>query len=185
MRKLVFALFMLCGFHTFGQSMKITQKGFADTNEITNKFVVLDFPGLSKEQLFIGAIKFINANYERPEEVTNVMQNEQIVINGRDWIKVEQGLLTGALDAQYHYKYDLQFRDGKIRFEPIFDCLKYGPNTTLSLVGKKTFGSGASGLFTEKGKIISKREVLLIDKNVNEFIHSLKEKIASTNSNNW
>jgi len=89
------------------------------------------------------------------------------------------------LDAQYHYKYDLQFRDGKTRFEPIFDCVKYGSSTTLSLVGKKTFGSGASGLFTEEGKIISKREVLLIDKNVTEFIHSLKEKISSITSNNW
>ncbi|MNK55826.1 hypothetical protein D3C87_748470 [compost metagenome] len=185
MKRLIFALLMLGGLHTYGQSMEITSRGFVDQVDKENKYVVIDFPGITKEQLFMGAIKFINANYERPEEVTNVIQNEQIVINGRDWIKVEQGLLGGALDAQYHYKYDLQFRDGKIRFEPIFDCLRYGPDTTLGLVGKKTFGSGSSGLFTEKGKVIGKREVLLIDKSINEFIHSSKEKIASINSNNW
>ncbi|RKE43284.1 DUF4468 domain-containing protein [Sphingobacterium detergens] len=185
MKKLVFALFMLCGSHTFGQSMKITSNGFVDMTDLTKKYVIIDFPGISREQLFKEMIKFINANYERPEEITNVIANEQIVINGHDWLKVEHGYLVGGLNAQYIYKYDLQFRDGKIRFEPIFDHIKYRSNETLSLIGKKSWTAGTSGLFTEKGKVISKREVLLIDKKINEFIQSIKDKLTSVNGKDW
>ncbi|MDR0262309.1 MAG: DUF4468 domain-containing protein [Sphingobacterium sp.] len=185
MKRLIFALFMFGGLYTYGQSMEITSTGFVDKADKDNKYVVIEFPGIAKEQLFMGAIKFINANYERPEEITNVIQNEQIVINGHDWLKVEQGYLAGGADAQYFYKYDLQFKDGKIRFEPIFDSVRYGTHTMLSLIGKKSWSAGNSGLFKENGKVLSKKEVILVDKNINAFIQSLKEKINSVNGNNW
>ncbi|WP_312337672.1 hypothetical protein [Sphingobacterium sp.] len=86
MKRLIFALFMFGGLYTYGQSMEITSTGFVDKADKDNKYVVIEFPGIAKEQLFMGAIKFINANYERPEEITNVIQNEQIVINGHDWL---------------------------------------------------------------------------------------------------
>ncbi|WP_312337670.1 hypothetical protein [Sphingobacterium sp.] len=55
----------------------------------------------------------------------------------------------------------------------------------LSLIGKKSWSAGNSGLFKENGKVLSKKEVILVDKNINAFIQSLKEKINSVNGNNW
>lgn len=41
-------------------------------------------------------------------------------------------------DGQYCYNYDLQFRNGKIRFEPILDYLKSELGKIVSLIGKKS-----------------------------------------------
>ncbi|MEN5231614.1 hypothetical protein [Sphingobacterium faecium] len=189
MKKIVFVCFILMmGFcDSFAQSMKITANGFIDANDVSKKYIVLNLPNISKERLFIETIKYINANYPRPEEITNVLENEQIVITGHDWVKVGLGILDGGgdVDAQYCYKYDLQFRDGKIRLEPIFDCIKYGSSTIVSLIGKKSFGSPTSGLFNEKGKVISGREVEIVDQQINSFIYSLEKKITSITSENW
>lgn len=178
---------MMGFFDSFAQSMKITADGFMDANDVSKKYIVLDFPNILKERLFIETIKYINANYPRPEEITNVLENEQIVITGHDWVKVGLGVLSGGgdTDAQYCYKYDLQFRDGKIRFEPIFDCIKFGSSTIVSLIGKKSFGNPTSGLFDEKGKVISSREVEIVDQQINRFIDSLQKKISSMTSDNW
>lgn len=189
MKRIVFAtlILVLSIIDSFGQSMKITANGFVDLEDANKKYIVLEFPNIPKDRLFLETIKFINANYPRPEEITNVMQNEQIVINGHDWVKVGVSFFGGGgdIDAQYYYKYDLQFRDGKIRFEPLFDCLKFGSGTTISLIGKKSFGGGISGLFNEKGEIISDKEVVLIDQQLNNFIHSLMKKITSMTNENW
>lgn len=189
MKRIVFAtlILVLSIIDSFGQSMKITANGFVDLEDANKKYIVLEFPNIPKDRLFLETIKFINANYPRPEEITNVMQNEQIVINGHDWVKVGVSFFGGGgdIDAQYYYKYDLQFRDGKIRFEPLFDCLKFGSGTTISLIGKKSFGGGISGLFNEKGKIISDKEVVLVDQQLNNFIHSLMKKITSMTNEKW
>ncbi|ERJ57470.1 hypothetical protein M472_01695 [Sphingobacterium paucimobilis HER1398] len=178
---------MICSIPTFGQSLKITPNGFVDLHDSSKKYVILDFPSISKEELFKETIKYINANYDRPEEITNLLPEEQIVITYFDLIKVNAGFLGGgSIDLQYYYKYDIQFKDGKIRFEPKFDYLKYWRSETIiSLIGDKPFANGATGLFNRKGKATNDKMIQAVEDKTNEFIRSLKEKINSLNDRNW
>ncbi|TDQ80227.1 hypothetical protein [Sphingobacterium yanglingense] len=187
MTKFFFVLLMVCSVHTFGQTLKITPNGFVDRRDSSKKYIILDFPNISKRELFKETIKYINANYEHPEEITNLLNDEQIVITDFELIKVNAGFLGGgSIDLQYYYKYDLQFKDGKIRFDPKFDFLKYwDSNTIISLIGERSFAAGATGLFNRKGKATNDKMVQAVEDKTNAFIQSLKERINSLNDSNW
>ncbi|MFD2555276.1 hypothetical protein [Sphingobacterium tabacisoli] len=187
MAKYFFVLLMIGSIPTFGQSLKITPNGFVDLHDSSKKYIILDFPNISKEELFKETIKYINANYDRPEEITNLLPEEQIVVTYFDLIKVNAGFLGGgSVDLQYYYKYDIQFKESKIRFEPKFDYLKdWDSNTVITLTGDKYFGSGATGLFNRKGKPTNDKMIQAVEDKTNEFIQSLKEKINSLNDSNW
>lgn len=188
MKNIVFLLLLISTMPVFGQTVKITPNGFFNTADDSKRYVVLDFPNISKEELFLDAIKFINANYERPEEITNILENEQIVITDFSFINVKTNFFNAyeSLQLKYFYKYDLQFRDGKIRIEPKFDYLRYiGSHSNINLIGDKSFNSVNSGLFNRKGKAINKDIIEAVDEKTNEFIRSLEERIQTSIKNEW
>jgi hypothetical protein len=98
--------------------MQLSRIGFvgADT---TKNYVVLEVPNMSKGDLYTKAMAYLTTQYKNPALAVRPVGSESIVVNAMD----NQISLDGNLyKYPFNYNVVLQFKDGKIKFEPkIFD----------------------------------------------------------------
>lgn len=111
MKKILFAL-LISGF-CFAQEMpKITKEGFSP--------IVVEVEGSSSSDLYNKAKEWIQTYYKNPSEVLKAdIPNEMIRINGYavDGYKMKNlGMVYGY---DYEYTLEIEFKDGKYRFNYI------------------------------------------------------------------
>ena len=99
--------------------MELKHKGFV-ASDSTSTFVVIDYPDKSKNDLYTNALTYLNSIYGDPEKVLSTVENESIIVNGLT------ESIKGSLDWYKYpmfYKIIIQFKDEKIRVEPIITDL--------------------------------------------------------------
>ncbi|MGP1993190.1 DUF4468 domain-containing protein [Zobellia laminariae] len=119
MRKKLFLLcFSLLNFIGFSQEYEVTPSGLKDKSNIENSYVVIQTPEKNSSELYQNGIKYINENYQNPEEVIKgKTENEYLRFETYvpQFTKVNN---SGAkLDVSMKYSTELRFKDGKVRFE--------------------------------------------------------------------
>lgn len=167
----------------------LIQSGFVNEIDSTKNYIVVDFPDKTKTELYKSTLIYLNKIYRSPKSVLTTVENESIVINGftesiRDalyWIVI-----------QMEYNINIQFKDGKLKFEPIITELRevvssdkknkiYIANTdspevseinTIWMASRKNEGYF---LFNEELK-------LNIDKWMNNYVSSL---VVELNKDDW
>lgn len=184
MKKILFTLVILCGFLiSKGQEFELTKDGFRSGDK---EFVVLDFPNKTQSELFKLAKSYLGSMYNNPKYVTTEQVNEEIFIDGlvRDLVKTTL-TLSGANIYSFEYKIKLNFKDGKIRFEPFFKELSNSEGHDVVLVGKKILGTSL-GLFSEKGKVNNEKAVKACSDFMSKYVKDLVLAInKGTESSNW
>jgi len=184
--KRIFILFaaMFAVYYSFAQVVKITPNNFVDENDNTKNYVIIEAPGKSKEQLYSNVLTFVRKYYNNPKYVTTATENQQIVVDALANEAVKTTIvLAGNNLWDLEYKAVMEFKDGRIKLEPMFKFLNNGEGTNISLIGKKVLGS-AYGLFNDKGKALKDKPIILIDEFMNSYIQKIKEA-ANSNADNW
>lgn len=166
------------------QTVKLTPNNFVDSADETKNYVVIEAPGKTKEQLYTDILAFVRKYYNNPKFVTTTTENQQIVVDALANEAVRTTIvLAGSNLWDLEYKVDMQFKDGRIRLEPIYKFLNNGEGTSISLIGKKVLGS-ATGIFNDKGKVLKDKPPVQIENFMNDYIQKIK--IAATKpAENW
>lgn len=103
----------------------LKHNGFVDAKDSTKNYVVLDFPKMSKVDLYKKTLTYLNSLYQNPASVISAVDGESITVNG-----MADNFKTKLYWYKYDYRYNitLQFKDGKIRFAPRFVSLMEDPD---------------------------------------------------------
>ncbi|MCO5268753.1 MAG: DUF4468 domain-containing protein [Brumimicrobium sp.] len=128
MKNIVLIIAIAFSLQSFGQKYVVTPNGLRDKSDTTKTYLVLEANGLTAEQLFDNAIKYINENYKNPEEVVKAKTNgEYLRFNTHvpDFLFYNNSGTNIPIQATYTT--ELRFKDGKVKYEII----------SLDMVGKK------------------------------------------------
>ncbi|MBB4108331.1 DUF4468 domain-containing protein [Pedobacter zeae] len=95
--------------------MELKHNGFVSSTDSTKNYIVLNHPKVSKTELYKKTLTYLNSIYKNPKQVISSVENESIAVNAySDEITATKGLYRYPFD----YNIVLQFKDGKIKFEP-------------------------------------------------------------------
>ncbi|MGJ1360605.1 DUF4468 domain-containing protein [Sphingobacterium spiritivorum] len=188
MRKYLLTIFIMAivSGMAFGQEFKLIQSGFVDIIDNNKNFIVLDLPGKTKNELYNTTLKFISSTYNNPNFVTTKVEGEQIVIDA-----IGQGVskrtmrLSESNIWDLNYKLIIDFKDGKIKVEPIFKNYDNLEGSNVVLTGKKVLGN-IFGLYTDKGKPNSEKAIKDAEAFINDIIKRYADYIKlSKDNNDW
>lgn len=188
-KTLTFLILVIMSMTAFGQQVELTENGFVDATDKAKNFIVIEVPNTPKDALFKRVKKYINTLYNNPKYVSSEIENEQIVVDAIDSKEMMVIFrLSGINLWSFNYKYDIQFKDNKIKFTPYFKCLSNSADTqTISLIGSSFLGN-ATGIFNNKGKVLREKAKLNIEVSVNNYITELKTELTNPNKTqetNW
>lgn len=143
MKKLLF--FILLSTFAFGQKISLTPNGFTDADDHQKNYVVLEFPGKTKSEIYTATNLFLNKQFNNPSKVISVVDNEQIVVNA-----IDNKAILSSLD--YYYNDAYTFKDGKIKYEPTIKHLEYVGGSRNTIVPLKGF----NGIYSSDGEVNNK-----------------------------
>lgn len=97
------------------QRFDLKHTGFVDAKDSTKNYVVLEYPKMSKVDLYKKTLTYLNSLYKVPGAVISIVDGESITVNGHsDQPNVDNGVFKYPFD----YNIVFQFKDGKIRVQP-------------------------------------------------------------------
>jgi len=94
--------------------MYLKASGFTGVDS-TKSYVVLEYDKIMKGDLYKKSLTYLNGIYKTPSKVISVVEGESITVNGFDDHLSQAGNLY---KFPFSYNIVLQFKDGKIKFEP-------------------------------------------------------------------
>lgn len=109
-----------------------TYNGFRTINN--NSYLILNYDSLSAHKLYSLSGKWINRTQYNPNIYTKEIADESIYIHMNDTLK-----LTGLINTYVFIDYgiNLEFKDNRVRFQPIIHSIKSPTNIYFGYEGKK------------------------------------------------
>ncbi len=165
---------------SYGQKFVVTPNGLKDLNDKEKSYVVINIEGKTAKELYDNAIKYINKNYKSPNDVIKgKIDGEYIsfITHAGDFIPVK---IMGRI--HYYgadYTTELNFKDGKVKFEIINLDMKHEQGTQFYYV--KTLY--AWGVYNKKEEIVDEGAKIGIENFFNSRIQSLSDVLSGRNSN--
>ncbi len=197
MRKLVnvLTLLLLTQTASLAQYFTLTPNGFV--SEDNSDYIVVDFPGIRKDELYTNVLNALNTIYLNPKESLSVVEGESITINAYE-SKIIPSRVQVTLFSSKIFQHDLSytlsilFKDEKIRINsPSFQCRRWYESNDyrtgfwtgwvyLHLV--KT-GKAKFAIYDDKGKVISKEAHDKLNAHFQDLIIHILDK--SRKVNDW
>ncbi len=94
--------------------MLLNQHGFVGPDSIST-YVVIEVPKLPKAEFYKKTLTYLNSIYKNPSRVITTVENESIIVNG--FTEEIKGPIS-FYEYPTNYNIKIQFKDGKLRFEP-------------------------------------------------------------------
>lgn len=160
--KLVFTvLFIFLVTSAFAQEraqFMLTKDGFISSADSSKNYIVMQFPGKSKDELFKRALTFLNTQFANPDRAISKVDGESITINGvADNAVFIKGLFGLGLNYNLNYTETIEFKDGRIRIiaPSINRIYTYTNNTVTSIHLLNGYEPGANNrdIFSKNGKV--------------------------------
>lgn len=178
-------------YNSFGQ-FELTKTGLTTTSNSVKDYIIYEYKEISQEDIYKGALQFIQSKYKHPKNVLNEIPSESIIIHGiqPDAIgipyksKVDQKILGKYSNfVTLKYSISLKFKDNKLRIDiPDFEHNKVATNHTtgISLTGKmkKIFSSGIIIFDTDSDRVETDAKEQ-IEKFFNSFCFELNNFILT------
>lgn len=182
MKLYIFLLLFLYSIYVNSQIFTLTNKGFFDSDNIENDYVVIDSLSKSQSQLYSDILVNINSMYSSPKDVISYVTDKSITINA---------ISLKSITFNSFYKYDLNytitflFKDGKIRINS--PTINYISGTfgsidnvkILNLTGGGSSWGSESAIFNNKGELKGKKQ----KKELEIFFDTLISKILLATKN--
>lgn len=192
MKKLSFLITLFYATFMFSQKFELTMNNLVNADDSSKNYVVLEFPDKTQAELFKASKLYFNTRYNNPKFVTSEVENEQIVINAS---APSSAKIRAGIPFDINYNAAISFKDGKIKidlsikdFERYIPVTKYGGGRERDGIIGFDIGLSKSGIFSQKGKLISEKGKETTENFANSFISDLRagiEKNASSNNSDW
>lgn len=155
----------------------LTPNNFISTNDESKSYIVLEFGDVSKQELYNRAKKYLNTVYNNPDLVISSVENEQITIDAYTEIVLPFALGIKSTE-DFYYKYTIDFKDGRIRFYPLYKHILITESDIyeVPLFGYKSMGQ-ILGIYNKKKKCIAPNWIEPINDCVNNFVESLDQAL--------
>lgn len=179
MKKVLFILILIySSLFAKGQSnpFLLTPTGFKNTADTSKEFIVLEFPGKSKLDLYKSVELFVNKKYMSPKDVISKVDNEAISVNGFSARSIRRNTVH-IFDMTYTLNFE--FKDDKLKVSAPVIILTTGvlKQQKLYLVADMGFGSDALGIWNRALKLKSAKAKEDLEEFFNKYISTLKESI--------
>lgn len=183
MKKGITIIMLVLSTFVLSQQFVITKDNYKTKNDLTKNdltkdYVVLDFPGIKKDDLFTMAKKYIVANYKGlKNDGYNEVQNEQIVLDVisqsslKIWIN-----LQGSNLWKLSNRYEINFKDEKLMIRPSFNHFS---NTANNSTANYTV------MFNSRGEISKDKAAWFVESITNNWIRDFKSEMPLNKSDNW
>jgi hypothetical protein len=171
----------------FSQKLVVTPLGLRDESDNEKSYVVLNIENKKASELYTNALKYINKNYKNPEKVTlGKVENESLkfVTFESSFIKVTNSFVKVSIDAEYNIQLD--FKDGKVKFElQNLDMYNSANGTKVRVL----FTGGALegySIYNKKGELKRDDTKADIEAHFNSTITKIKEFLSgNSDAQNW
>lgn len=176
--KKLFILLMLLPFLGFSQKLKLSPNGFVNSTDSTKNYIVLDFEGKSKSDLYKASQLYFSKIYVNPKEVMTLIDGESITLNGIDKqaIKMKFLYLNPSWDVNYTSNYE--FKDNKVK-------VSIHINRISAMVGSNPpTVKNSFDFFNKKGVLTNDKGA----KSVEDYFNSVLDKYIigiNAKNDNW
>ncbi|MGB4776136.1 MAG: hypothetical protein WBP45_13235 [Daejeonella sp.] len=180
---LLFTLILIAK-SSFAQ-FELTPNGFVDKSNKEKDYIVLNFEGKSKVDLYKKSLVFLNKLYVSPKNVISAVEGEAISINGVEKNSIRR---TGMHRFSNNYTVSFEFKDGKIKVNaPGFKLTSFaaGHEQTLYLVYSGFSIDGSEfGIYSKKGELKNEKAKNDLETFFNTYLTNLETELNSK-SDNW
>lgn len=121
MKRLILLLLFILSAHCGYSQFLLTPEGFINESDESKNYVVLNFDGKNKEDLFKQAKNTITSYYNSPKDVLSESFPDMLSVSGYAPIKFNFGGMYGRAEADLYYKITMSFKDEKVKID--FDIL--------------------------------------------------------------
>lgn len=109
---------LIISISAFGQKFEVTPNGLYNANDNAKTFLVINCEGKSAKELYDNAIKYVNQNYKNPQEVLKGKIESEYL----SFITCSSSVISfrrsGGHPTYYiTYRTELNFKDGKVKYE--------------------------------------------------------------------
>ncbi len=183
MKKIIFIALIALNFQVNAQNYKVKPEGLINAIDSTKTYVVLPIENKTAKVLYEETLKYINKNYKNPEEVIKgKVENEYLKIVTYEPKFTELKVGYNRIPWNIKYIVELNFKDGKVKYEVIEIEIKNEADYTLLFQG-----SGMSFYIYKKNRELKMPDAKTnIEEYFNNKIKSLSEFLqGKTTEDKW
>lgn len=136
MKKIIIICLNVLSFQVHAQNWKVTPEGLNDAIDTTKTYVVLPIENKTAKVLYEESLKYINKNYKNPNEVIKGnIENEYLKFVTYESKFTELKVGWNKIPWNINYTVELNFKDGKVKYEVIEIEIKNEDNYPLAFKG--------------------------------------------------
>lgn len=178
MKKVFIFFTILLASLTFSQEFILTENNYKLKDDNSKNYVVIDFPGKTKSELFSSIKKYITDEYkESLDKNYKELENEQIIFDA-----LSQSSRTifinkkGANVWKVLNRYEINFKDNKIMIRPTFINLTNTDNSNTTSLG---------AFFNSRGILRLENASYFTEAYANTFVKNLSKAVVEKKDNDW
>lgn len=186
MKKLIVILFLMISSNSWAQ-LSLTSNGFVNDSIKEQKFILVDVPNKTQQQLYNAALTFVTTLYVSPKDVLSTIDNEVITINGvgKECIKAKNAMGI-PINFNINYTIALRFKDGKMRIDIPSINKMYYQGVNLYISGSNIGSmSGDIVIFKKNGDVRKEDAKKSLEEYFNNYIELLRQNVVNEDTNDW
>ena len=151
---------------------------FAETD---NDYIVYDFPGMNKQELYNKALTYFSSHSTSPKDVISQTNNEMLTINA---------VAGGAVSRTNTHVFDLDYtlsvrvKDGRLRVDlPTVNNIvstQFGKVQVINICSGKALNGDYFGIYNQLGKLKLERSKNDLEQFFNNEIAQLVDAVENT-----
>ena len=185
-------LLVFIAINTSAQTFELTARGFVDSTNIKNDYIIVPFEGKSQCEIFNLALAAIGKNFVSPKDRISKVEYSQINLNGTITAVTYLNRMGMKLYFDLYYNLILEFKDGRMKINgPIInDIVRDAPfgdkhHMFLTEAERGSAISGHKALFKKNGKVNEKKHKENIEEAINTFISRVIGEMSNANNSDW
>lgn len=166
-KNLLLIFCLICSLLDAKAQFKATYNGFRNLEG--KEYQVLEYKDIPVHKLYVLTGKWINRTQYNPNIYTKDIEDESIYLHAADTLKLPGGLIKMKLYIDYGINFE--FKDGKVRFQPIIHSLSTPLNIYFGYEGKKQSPHNIN-MFKQDGSVRGKNGKLFSEA-LNKWLNKL------------
>lgn len=162
---------------------ELTPKGFINKSDTTLNYIIQDYPGISKQDLYKRTLKFLSKQFASPKDVLSLVDGESITINA-----IEDRVPVKSYSGRFTLNYTLtiEFKDNKLRIlAPSINRIYGYPVRDVIEIGLLPAAQYNRSIFTDKGVLKLDSTKQFIDLSFQAWVVKIAMGIEEGKTDKW
>jgi hypothetical protein len=181
-------LFILIAFSVISHAQtrtvfELTPKGFINKSDTALNYIIQDYAGTSKDELYRRTVKYLSKQFASPKDVLSLVENESITINA-----IEDRVPVKSYSGRFTLNYTLtiEFKDNKLRIlAPSINRIYGYPVRDVIEIGILPAAQYSRSIFTDKGVLKLDTTKKFIDLTFQAWVVKIAMGIEEGKTDNW